>query len=529
MSYEDKLKIYFPDTIVLKDPKRAEFFASLSYPSYMRDWLVMKFADESGYVNYETIQGFIKKNIPTRDDYPLLQYRLTQGETVKLLARIRLSVNVRRQVVEFTLPDFGGKGVVAEDVLQKWAEQLLGESENWGIFELKLHVGSPDDIDDFSKFEEPEDKKQSIIPDFIRKYAGGGQKEEEKKQPKNARKHTVTDGEVELVSYKPFCPYRVDMDAYKAARANFSVNEWIDVLISAVDYNPGGYTDEITGEESQRQKLFFLRRLLPFVEKKLNLIELAPKGTGKSYIYEKISKRGWLVTSGSISRASLFYDNAKHVGGLITRFDYVGFDETQSIKFIPEGEIKSGLTTYMEFGEVKGFDAQMPADAGIIVLGNVDTSHFDLNENLVKDLNPIFQKTELLDRFHGLIPGWEIPRFKNDMIANGWALNTEYFAEVLHQLREDRLFAAVVDSCLYIPPKADQRDLTAIKRLCTAFLKLFFPHVTGKEDISSEDFTYYCLEPAKEMRESIRKQMNIVDPNDKEYANTRVPDIRCNY
>ena len=138
MAYEDKLKTYFPDSIVLKDPDRARFFASMSYPSYMRDWLVMKFADETGAVDYATIESFIKKNIPTRDDFPLLQFRLTQGETIKILARVRLSVNVKRQIVEFALPDFGGKGVVADCVLEKWADQLLKESENWGIFELKL-------------------------------------------------------------------------------------------------------------------------------------------------------------------------------------------------------------------------------------------------------------------------------------------------------------------------------------------------------------------------------------------------------
>jgi ATP-dependent Lon protease len=350
------------------------------------------------------------------------------------------------------------------------------------------------------------------------------EKKEEDKSTKKRKKPSILDGEIELISYKPFCPYRVDLEDYKTARSNFSIDEWIDVLISAVDYNPHGYTDEITGEESPRQKLFFLRRLLPFVEKRINLIELAPKGTGKSYVYEKITKRGWLVSSGSISRASLFYDNAKHIGGLITRFDYVGFDETQSIQFIPEKEIQTGLKTYMEFGEVKGFDAQMPADAGIVVLGNVDASFFNLNANLVKELNPIFRESALLDRFHGLIPGWEIPRFKNDMIANGWALNTEYFAEVLHQLREDRLFTAVVDSCLDIPSKADQRDLTAIKRLCTAFLKLLFPHVKSKNDISPDDFEKYCLEPAKEMRESIRRQLNVVDP--KEFPQIEVPDIQ---
>lgn len=521
MSYEHKLKLHFSDSIVLKDPKRAEFFASMSYPSYLRDWLVMKFADEMGNVDYEVIQGFIKKNIPSRDDFRALQYRLTLGETIKLLARVRLSVNLRRQVVEFVLPDFGAKGIVAPAVLDKWADQLLRESENWGIFELKLGGEDLDDFDDFD-IDDNSAEKSSFFKRFFKS-------EQSTKQTESSSKRRIQnfDNEVQLISYKPFCPYRVDLDSYKEARANFTVEEWLNVLISAVDYNPHGYIDDMTGKESQRQKLYFLRRLLPFVEKRINLIELAPKGTGKSYVYEKISKRGWLVSSGSISRASLFYDNAKHVGGLITRFDYVGFDETQSIEFTPQKEIQTGLKTYMEFGEVKGFDAQMPADAGIIVLGNVDASCFNLESNLVKELNPIFRESALMDRFHGLIPGWEIPRFKNDMIANGWALNTEYFAEVLHQLREDRLFTAVVDSCINIPPKADQRDLTAIKRMCTAFMKLLFPHVKSKKDITPEDFIKYCLEPAKEMRAAIRSQLNIIDP--KEFPNPNVPDIQYKY
>ena len=521
MAYEDKLKTYFPDSIVLKDPDRSRFFASMSYPSYMRDWLVMKFADETGAVDYSTIESFIKKNIPTRDDFPLLQFRLTQGETIKILARVRLSVNVRRQIVEFTLPDFGGKGVVAECVLEKWADQLLKESENWGIFELKL--AEAEDAEYFQPTEEPQQEETSFFKRFFK-----AKEKEESAAPAVAekpKKPKIRAGEVVVMSYKPFCPYKVDLDEYRAARANFTVEEWLDVLISAVDYNPHGYTDE-TGLESERQKLFFLRRLLPFVEKRINMIELAPKGTGKSYVYEKISKRGWLVSSGSISRASLFYDNSKHTGGLITRFDYVGFDETQSIEFTPQGEIQTGLKTYMEFGEVKGFDAQMPADAGIVVLGNVDASKFNLGANLVSELNPIFRESALMDRFHGLIPGWEIPRFKNDMIANGWALNTEYFAEVLHKLRDERIYAAIVDECLDIPKKADQRDLTAITRLCTAFLKLFFPHVQSKTDVDADEFIKYCLEPALAMRGAIRKQLHVIDPGE---FSADLPDIKFKY
>lgn len=527
MEYEEKLRQYFPDSIVLKDPKRTEFFASMSFPSYMRDWMVMKFADETGAVDYGAVQGFIKKNIPKKDDFKALLYRLTQGDTIKILARIRMSVNVRRQVVEFALPDFGANGIVADEVLEKWADQLLRESENWGVFELQLAQEEGDDEDSILSYQvEVEQPKQSFFSRFMRSAEKTVEKEAPESPVKANRRKKFRPGEIMLVSYKPFCPYKVDLEEYKSARSHFTTQEWLDVLISAVDYNPRGYIDEDTGTESERQKLFFLRRLLPFVEKRVNMIELAPKGTGKSYVYEKISKRGWLVSSGSISRASLFYDNAKHSGGLITRFDYVGFDETQSIEFKPEGEIQTGLKTYMEFGEVKGFDAQMPAEAGIVVLGNVDASCFSLDANLVKELNPVFRESALMDRFHGLIPGWEIPRFRADMIANGWALNTEYFAEVLHKLRDERLYTAIVDSCLDIPKRADQRDLTAIKRLCTAFLKLIFPHARTKEDVSADDFIKYCLEPAMEMRGAIRKQLNVIDPGE---FSPVLPDIRYRF
>ena len=236
MAYEDKLKTYFPDSIVLKDPDRSRFFASMSYPSYMRDWLVMKFADETGAVDYSTIESFIKKNIPTRDDFPLLQFRLTQGETIKILARVRLSVNVRRQIVEFTLPDFGGKGVVAECVLEKWADQLLKERENWGIFELKL--AEAEDAEYFQPTEEPQQEETSFFKRFFK-----AKEKEESAAPAVAekpKKPKIREGEVVLMSYKPFCPYKVDLDEYRAARANFTVEEWLDVLISAVDYNPHG-------------------------------------------------------------------------------------------------------------------------------------------------------------------------------------------------------------------------------------------------------------------------------------------------
>ena len=217
---------------------------------------------------------------------------MVNGETVRFLARVRVAVDIKTGKTMFELPDFGGakagaSGEVTNEVVSRWKDTLLKESENWGIIELIWGK-------DFSS--------------------------------------SKAKGVVKLIEYSPFCPYTVDLDFYKDARNSFTTEEWIDLLVAAADYNPEGY-------ESEAQKLCFLRRLLPFVEKRINLMELAPKGTGKSYVYQKISKRGWLISGGTVSRASLVYDNAKKTGGLITRFDFVGFDETTSSPTISETAI----------------------------------------------------------------------------------------------------------------------------------------------------------------------------------------------
>ena len=518
---EDKVRQVFADMVVLKDPKRSEFFSNLSMPSYMRDWLVMKFSDNQGNIDFDSTLAYIKKFIPDRDAFQVIKYRLMQGSTEKLLARVRLDVNLKKGVVQFELPDFGGSrggasGIVSDEVLEKYADTLLRESENWGIIELAL--GSTLSLDD--EFENGPSSKPSK---YYEKLFGKSSKDSD--YPDDNRP-SYKPNEIYMCGYKPFCPYRVDLDFYKEARKSFDIHEWIDVIISAVDYNPSGYVDA-EGNISEETKLFFLRRLLPFVEKRVNIIELAPKGTGKSYVYEKISKRGWLISGGTVSRASLIYDNAKKAGGLLTRFDYVGFDEVQSITFEQPGQIQQALKHYMEFGEIKGFDAQMSTEAGVIVLGNIDAGKFDINQNMVENISEVFGESATLDRFHGFIPGWEIPRLNQDLIANGWAINTEYFAEVLHAMRDDLSYSALVDECLDVPAKADKRDMTAIKRLCTAFVKLLYPNARHKEDIAADEFIKYCLNPAKEMRAIIKRQLCIIDPKEFDVpGKNTIPDVQ---
>ncbi len=173
----------------------------------------------------------------------------------------------------------------------------------------------------------------------------------------------------------------------------------------------------------------------------------------------------------------MLYDNNKKTGGLITQFDYVAFDEIQSLRFAQPEEIQAALKSYMEFGEVKGFDTQIVADAGIVVLGNIDAKKFSLEVNMVDEINPpMFREAAILDRFHGFIPGWEIPRFHTGIIADGWALNTEYFAEVLHELRTELQYSALVDELLQVPPKQMGAMLRLSPEFARGFVKLLFPH-----------------------------------------------------
>ena len=476
-NFESKLRDVFSDMVVLKNPERTEFFSNLSLPSYMRDWLVMKFSDDDGSIDYDSVLRYIRQYIPSREDYEQFKFEMINGDTVRFLARIRVSVDIKNGKTKFELPDFGGAkagatGEVANDVVSKWKDTLLKESENWGVIEL----------------------------------AWG--KDYSTKQSK---------GVVKLIDYTPFCPYTIDLDFYKEARQSFSTEEWINVLISAADYNPAGYDNE-------EQKLYFLRRLLPFVEKRVNIMELAPKGTGKSYVYQKISKRGWLISGGTVSRASLIYDNAKKTGGLLTRFDYVGFDEIQSMTFVQPNQIQTALKDYMEFGEVQGFDSQIVADAGIIVLGNIDASRFSEDQNMMEEVSPVFKESAALDRFHGFIEGWLLPRMNNDMILRDWTINVEFFSEVMHKLRVAPEYAELVNNAIQVPAKADTRHLNAVKRIATAYCKLLFPHLTSADQIDKAEFDRFCLQPAIHRRDQVRQQCANID-NESSFSKP-MPDIR---
>ena len=203
--------------------------------------------------------------------------------------------------------------------------------------------------------------------------------------------------------------------------------------------------------------------------------------------------------------------------------DYVALDEVQTIDFSDVDEMRGALKGYMENGKYTVGNHEGAADSGIVLLGNIPQNAMNEYMNMFATLPEVFHESALIDRFHGFIKGWELPRMNNDLKICGWALNSEYFTTIMHALRDDPSYRAVVDDAVEVPEKADTRDTEAILRIATAYLKLLFPHVQRKEDMKNRDFKAYCLKPAMEMRSIIKIQLGILDPD--EFGGKTVPNI----
>ena len=235
---EEKLVECFDEMAVFKDLKQSNFFSDLKLPSFLRDWVLKKFEDSEGQFDIEEIMEFIHTFLPNKDEWTNIKNRIiTENEHVKILTRISVDISIKDQMVSFSLPDFAltnAETIIEPDVWAECKDELVKGNEIWGVVELGYRLPST--------------------------------------SPK-------LPGKIKLVSFTDFCPYTVDLDYYKELRAEFDIHEWIDILLAAIDYNASGYADE-------NQKRAVLTRLLPFVEKRLNLIELAPPGTGKTTLVQ---------------------------------------------------------------------------------------------------------------------------------------------------------------------------------------------------------------------------------------------------
>jgi ATP-dependent Lon protease len=472
---EEKLREYFEEMVVYKDLKNnTGFFSSLGLPAFLRDYLLKTFSDEYGRFNMEEVSAFVKKFIPKKEDWMSIKNKIIyENENVQILTKISVDINIKTGDIAFALPDFGvteKETMIEPAIWELYKDDLVRGGEVWGIIKLG--------------YRPPDETARPKIP-----------------------------GKIKLTGFKNFCPYTVDLEYYKDMRANFSTEEWIDVVLGAIDYNAAGF-------ETELQKLSMLTRLLPFVEKRVNIIELAPKGTGKSYVFGHVSKYGMITDGGKVTRSKMFYDAVRRKPGFICGPDFVAIDEVKLVNFGDENEMRSILQGYLEYGKFNsnGYDGE--SDAGVVFLGNIQKENMDEYSYMLAELPTLFQETALLDRIHGFVKGWDIPRMNDSLKITGWALNSEYFCSIMHELRNDLSYRAIVEKIVDVPERSDTRDTEAIKRIATAYLKLLLPHVRSEFDVDKQEFTDYCLVPAMRMRRIIKLQQGMIDT---EYKGKDVP------
>lgn len=472
---DEKIQKHFPLESVYKDPEAYSVFTGRNLPSFVKDWMVKCFS-EYGSFDKDACQAFIEEKIP-RKGSNVRRRLLHSRQDMQIFSRLIITTDLLNGKMSFSIPDLGignKEGIVSQGMAEHKI-QRLHEGEVWGILTLRY-----------------------MPPGLSSK------------------------GYVELTDFKPFEPYQVNLDYFREARSKFSILEWIDLLIRSMETNP-----DYTGGKRQfslNKKLTYLSRLLVYVEPNLNMIELAPKGTGKSYIFNNLSKYSWTVSGGIVTRAGIFYNLSTRSPGIIHHYDFLALDEIETLQFAREEDILGAFKNYLENGKIVVGHYQNISDCGLMLLGNIalNSRYQPKNREFFKHLPSFFQSSALIDRIHGFIPGWLLYRFTEDLKLRGYALNSEYFAEIMHILRFESVYSEIVKDALIIPKTADTRDTKAVLKLCTAYLKLLYPHASSFTDIPKHEFEKYLLAPALRCRAIIRQQLAEMDCEYSPY----MPDIR---
>ncbi|MFZ1641352.1 MAG: protease Lon-related BREX system protein BrxL [Candidatus Contendobacter sp.] len=295
-------------------------------------------------------------------------------------------------------------------------------------------------------------------------------------------------------SLKPIQLATFDLEEYRACRSEFTTDEWIDLLLRTIGMEPAHF--------ERRVKLLFLVRLLALCEHNYNLVELGPRGTGKSYGYQELSPYTILLT-GPTTVANLFYNIASNKMGLVGLWDAVAFDEVADLQKMPK-EVVTTLKTYCESGTfARGKDA-LSGMASIALFGNtnqpvevmVRSSHL-----FVPMPDVIREDMAFLDRIHFYIPGWEIPKMRVEFFTDHYGFVVDYLAEALRELRKHN-FTEIIDRHFSLGSHLNARDVKAVRKSVAGLVKLIYPHGEITKDELGE-----LLELALEGRRRVKEQL----------------------
>jgi len=286
------------------------------------------------------------------------------------------------------------------------------------------------------------------------------------------------------------------LDRLSAARAQFSTEEWKALLLRSIGLEPVSL--------SERQKNALLLRMVPFVERNYNVVELGPRGTGKSHLFQQISPYAHLISGGKATVARMFVNNANGQRGLVCQYDVICFDEISGISFDQKDGVNI-MKGYMESGEFSRGKESIRADGSIVLVGNfeVDVEHQQRIGHLFGPLPPeMRQDTAFMDRIHAFLPGWDVPKINKELLTDHFGLVSDFLSECWSQLRAESRVAQLRNRVLF-GGALSGRDVNAVNKTVSGLLKLLYPN--AEVEVPDEDLEW-AVRIALETRRRVKEQ-----------------------
>lgn len=444
-----KINAEFPGAVVRKDLVKA-VKGNAIVPTYVLEYLLAQYAasDDEATIQagINAVRKILADHYVHRNESELVKSTIRRKGRHRIIDRVSVTLNDKQDVHEAEFANLGIRGVLVDDATVKANPKLL--------------VGGVWCICDIEYFHSDDTKTVPWI----------------------------------LGGLKPIQMSSFDFDGYLSARHNFRTDEWVDLLIQSIGFNP-----ELFG---RRAKLLQLIRLIPFVERNYNLVELGPKGTGKSHIYSEFSPHGTLISGGEITVPKLFVNNANGRIGLVGYWDVVAFDEFAGKKRVDKALVDI-MKNYMANKSFSRGVETMGAEASMVFVGN--TSHIVpyllKHSDLFEDLPDAYHDSAFLDRLHFYIPGWEVDTIRGEMFSEGYGFVVDYIAEVLSSMR-NLDYSDRYQGIFTLGPNISTRDRDGIHKTFSGLFKILYPH--GEATAAEiEELLRFAIEGRKRVKDQI--------------------------
>lgn len=449
----DKLVENFPGKIVRKDLTK-KIKEGANVPVYVLEYLLGMYAssldEELVEKGVNTVKNILARNYVRPDEAEKIKAKIRENGSYTVIDKVSVVLNEYQDQYEAEFSNLGLSGVRIRDEYPKRYDRLLGGGI-WCIVQMEYF------------FDENDQLNSPFIANKV----------------------------------DPIQMPGLDIDDFKKGRAAFTDEEWINVVLRSIGMEPTQFDD--------RAKWLHLARLVPLVENNFNLCELGPRGTGKSHVYKEISPNSILVSGGQTTVANLFYNMARRTMGLVGMWDTVAFDEVAGIN-VKDGDLVQIMKDYMASGSFARGKEEKNASASMVFVGNINQSVDAIlkTSNLFEPFpDKMGSDTAFLDRMHCYIPGWEIPKYRPDFFTNDYGFITDYYSEVMRELRKTT-YSDAIEQYFRLGSQLNQRDTIAVKKMTSGLIKLVYPHGKfGKKEV--EKILRFSIEMRRRVKEQLKK------------------------